>query len=567
MDKKWVRAVWREDEKEMELAIPSVWVEGNRIRWPNTSNAKSALKECKKPADKWLSFDLIKIKFSSDDYRECEDYDETTAVESECDSEPVMKRKPKKKVMSDFIMDSAEDNSSIKMQKKLPVAAPVMPPKPPQKISSKKNQDQSSLQSSRSRSPSPSTRDEMETRRSRSITPSKSWASSNSRESSMNRSMSPRSPIRSTQRSRISTSRSPIRSTQRSRISTSRSPIRSTQRPRISTSRSPIRSTQRPRISTSRSPIRSTQRSRISTSRSPIRSTQRPRISTSRSPIRSTQRPRISTPRSPIRSTQRPRISTSRSPIRSTQRSRISRSRSPVHSLNSSRFSRSKSRDRHHNRSRHSMSQSSERSTLRRESPKRLNKGSEHSRSYDRPCSRLSVESTPTLPSLSKRKQHQSSTDSFPMTEERFQGRVLYLLVEIRDLLKSPATTATNTEDVDLVTIDSEEGFEALDRRLENRDFKASFKFLLQKIGGTDGTDHMKKAMLRTMTNSYMAGLNMKGKRGKKAFGSSQLYLLIKETVLTSHTQYTESKFNEDFAKFLKYAPERVGGGGRRRRD
>uniref|UniRef100_K1QUQ1 Uncharacterized protein n=2 Tax=Magallana gigas TaxID=29159 RepID=K1QUQ1_MAGGI len=271
MDKKWVRAVWREDEKEMELAIPSVWVEGNRIRWPNTSNAKSALKECKKPADKWLSFDLIKIKFSSDDYRECEDYDETTAVESECDSEPVMKRKPKKKVMSDFIMDSAEDNSSIKMQKKLPVAG--------------------------------------------------------------------------------------------------------------------------------------------------------------------------------------------------------------------------------------------------------------------------------------------------------FQRRVLYLLVEIRDLLKSPVTTASNTEDVDLVTIDSEEGFEALDRRLENRDFKASFKFLLQKIGGTDGTDHMKKAMLRTMTNSYMAGLNMKGKRGKKAFGSSQLYLLIKETVLTSHTQYTESKFNEDLAKFLKYAPERVGGGGRRRRD
>lgn len=153
------------------------------------------------------------------------------------------------------------------------------------------------------------------------------------------------------------------------------------------------------------------------------------------------------------------------------------------------------------------------------------------------------------------------------MTEERFQRRVLYLLVEIRDRLKSPVTTASNTEDVDLVTIDSEKGFEALDRRLENRDFKASFKFLLQKIGGTDGTDHMKKAMLRTMTNSYMAGLNMKGKRGKKAFGSSQLYLLIKETVLTSHTQYTESKFNEDLAKFLKYAPERVGGGGRRRRD
>ena len=32
------------------------------------------------------------------------------------------------------------------------------------------------------------------------------------------------------------------------------------------------------------------------------------------------------------------------------------------------------------------------------------------------------------------------------------------------------------------------------------------------------------------------------------------------ETVLTAHKDYTESKFNEDLGKFLKYAPERVGG-------
>jgi hypothetical protein len=39
------------------------------------------------------------------------------------------------------------------------------------------------------------------------------------------------------------------------------------------------------------------------------------------------------------------------------------------------------------------------------------------------------------------------------------------------------------------------------------------------------------------------------------------------ETVLTAHKDYKESKFNDDLGKFLKYAPERVGGGGRRRRD
>ena len=39
------------------------------------------------------------------------------------------------------------------------------------------------------------------------------------------------------------------------------------------------------------------------------------------------------------------------------------------------------------------------------------------------------------------------------------------------------------------------------------------------------------------------------------------------ETVLAAYNDYTESKFNEDLGKFLKYAPERVEGGGRRRKD
>lgn len=57
----------------------------------------------------------------------------------------------------------------------------------------------------------------------------------------------------------------------------------------------------------------------------------------------------------------------------------------------------------------------------------------------------------------------------------RISEKSPHLLVEIRDLPKSPATTASNTEDIDNIAIDSEQGFEALERRLENRDFKASF--------------------------------------------------------------------------------------------
>ena len=47
--KKWSRAVWKEGDQEEELDIPSSWIEGNFVRWPNSSRAVAALKEMRKP--------------------------------------------------------------------------------------------------------------------------------------------------------------------------------------------------------------------------------------------------------------------------------------------------------------------------------------------------------------------------------------------------------------------------------------------------------------------------------------------------------------------------------------
>lgn len=41
---------------------------------------------------------------------------------------------------------------------------------------------------------------------------------------------------------------------------------------------------------------------------------------------------------------------------------------------------------------------------------------------------------------------------------------------------------------------------------------------------------------------------------------SKFIILCIADAVLTANREYTECKFNDDLAKFLKYAPERVGG-------
>lgn len=91
--------------------------------------------------------------------------------------------------------------------------ASVAPPKSPQKLSTNKTQIRSSLEIPRSWPPSKES-----TRQSRSLTPSKSWASFLSRGSSVNSSMHSGSKLRSPVRSlnRLIMSKSPGRSSNRS---------------------------------------------------------------------------------------------------------------------------------------------------------------------------------------------------------------------------------------------------------------------------------------------------------------------------------------------------------------
>jgi hypothetical protein len=60
----WLRAVWMEDGSEVEGVIPSIWREGSVVRWP-LKNPLATAKCSAQPSDDWMSFDLIKIKFSS----------------------------------------------------------------------------------------------------------------------------------------------------------------------------------------------------------------------------------------------------------------------------------------------------------------------------------------------------------------------------------------------------------------------------------------------------------------------------------------------------------------------
>ena len=60
----WLRAVWRENGDEVEGVIPTLWCEGSVVRWP-LKNPLATAKCHAPPCEDWLSFDLIKKKFSS----------------------------------------------------------------------------------------------------------------------------------------------------------------------------------------------------------------------------------------------------------------------------------------------------------------------------------------------------------------------------------------------------------------------------------------------------------------------------------------------------------------------
>lgn len=58
----WIRAVWREGDREEEGVIPSVWVSEKFVFWPPGTNAEKAVKNKEVPSSSWKRFDLIKIK-------------------------------------------------------------------------------------------------------------------------------------------------------------------------------------------------------------------------------------------------------------------------------------------------------------------------------------------------------------------------------------------------------------------------------------------------------------------------------------------------------------------------
>ncbi|XP_052088211.1 serine/arginine repetitive matrix protein 2-like [Mytilus californianus] len=541
----------------------------------------------KKPSDNWMKFELVKIKFKSNKRKECEDYDFTTTAElspDEADSDHGKKRILKKKVFQDFITEIGNEEGTKATDKSVGASKNGKnKDKGESQATVPRNQEKSSSM------PKPPTKLIERNAQCKELVTEKK---SSSQTSNHRDSRSPSQKLSSSQTSNHRESRSPSKKLK------STNTLKSTTRPSTRQESPPFRQKSR-----SRSPL-ITQRSR-SRSRSPplsqrSRSRSPPNNQTWRSRSRSYSPPTDifsklksiysysskSTTRSPT--TQNP---SQRKPSNTTQKStrpsieeilQELKKRSS-HSLHTQKSKSSEDRSHSTGNSQGSRSSSPLEDYLLPSSqsqPQRVSTNNNRARSrspledWQSFSSNISSRShvrentsTPAAKNIPSGRKTSNNSETFPMSDERFQRRVLFLLTEIRDLLKKDQCATTAQTHCELERAETLDEFFELENALDDVAQQTRLTEYLRRIGGAGSSDLMKKAMTRMMSNIVMARMNLKGKKNKIAFLKTKLYKVISGCVMMVYPEITETKVKEDIGKFLKYAPERAGGGGRTSKD
>uniref|UniRef100_A0A8W8MPP0 Uncharacterized protein n=1 Tax=Magallana gigas TaxID=29159 RepID=A0A8W8MPP0_MAGGI len=150
-----------------------------------------------------------------------------------------------------------------------------------------------------------------------------------------------------------------------------------------------------------------------------------------------------------------------------------------------------------------------------------------------------------------------TSSSAYPMSEEKIRDNVKKGN-PFNSIVQSGSDDNTLDQNLTL------EDFKDFNLSLNvKKDFDIC-KGIVAQIGGNDYKDHIKEAMQRCMTNKVMSYMNISGKKNKYAFGGSNYFKLVKEVMMRNYN-VTENQVVEATANYLKWAPERKDGGGRKK--
>ncbi|KAJ8016303.1 hypothetical protein DPEC_G00005790 [Dallia pectoralis] len=118
----YARAVWKQGELEEEGVVPDNWIDRKKrtLRWPHnisTTKIEEALRDKINPQRDWMTFPLIKIKMTSANRCECNNYNLTGQAEEGDDEEGdeliirSVRKRTKKGPLDGFVRNDEEEEN------------------------------------------------------------------------------------------------------------------------------------------------------------------------------------------------------------------------------------------------------------------------------------------------------------------------------------------------------------------------------------------------------------------------------------------------------------------------
>ncbi|XP_065659436.1 uncharacterized protein LOC124817609 isoform X2 [Hydra vulgaris] len=140
----------------------------------------------------------------------------------------------------------------------------------------------------------------------------------------------------------------------------------------------------------------------------------------------------------------------------------------------------------------------------------------------------LSLPETPLLNSLKRKatRKDASLSGKFPLTEEKFQKKVICALAEMKEMLAkalSANENNNNTNSPEVPCLNSLKSFSDYDCSLSDSQVKSEVVKKLSKIGGETIKKNTKNVMQRLMTNGLQSKFNMAGGKGKEKFEGTNI--------------------------------------------
>ncbi|XP_021372908.1 arginine/serine-rich protein 1-like [Mizuhopecten yessoensis] len=254
-----------------------------------------------------------------------------------------------------------------------------------------------------------------------------------------------------------------------------------------------------------------------------------------------------------------------------TKPSKTNNSRSQQ-SISPQRSSRSRSRRSSQSRSRRSSQSRSPRSSRSRSRSRQSARcwSERWSSSRSQRLSRSRFSSQLRTPSIFAANETPTRKEAFPMTEARFQRRVLFVLADMRQQLSTLsrdhlAPAQGDTGEVLPEKVENLQELGEIEEILKNPENRRLVIERLCSVGGLNLKDNVRKIMDRFMTNDVMAGFNMKGNKGKMSFQKTAVFKVVQASVIKTFGTATEHEVDGAIGSCLKYAPDRRGGGGRKK--